>query len=254
MEIAQAAIRRLEHFDRRRPDPDAVVVDPEHGYAIQAEIARLRQRRGEAVIGYKVGCTSPATQRQLGIDGPIFGRLFETERWPSGARLPRERFPRLAIEGELAVRLGRDLPDAPDTATVRAAVDHVFAVIELHHFPYRGPGEEPGPTAAELIASNGIHGGFVFTAGAAGPLDDGPSDLLIEMDGREAAYVSGTELTGTVGSSLAWLARALPPRGERLRRGNVVLCGTVAPLLPALEVRAVTVTTDRFGTVECALA
>ena len=257
MDIPREAARRLEHFDRRRPDPDAVVVDPEHGYAIQAEVARLRQRRGETVIGYKVGCTSPATQRQLGIAGPIFGRLFETERWPSGALLPRERFPRLAIEGELAVRLGRALPAEADESAVWAAVNSVFAVIELHHFPYRRPGEAAGPTAAELIASNGIHGGFVFADDGAEALDAGPASLLIEIDGREAASVSGTvsgtELTDTVASSLAWLARELPSRGERLRRGDIVLCGTVAPLLPAPEGRKITVTTDRFGTVECTL-
>ena len=246
-DIARAAARRLEHFDRREPDPAAAVADPEQGYAIQAEVARLRQRRGETVIGYKVGCTSPATQRQMGIDSPIFGRLYEGERWPSGVTLSRERFLPLAFEGELAVRLGDELPDEPDAAAVLASVDAVFAVIELHHFPYR----ESGPSAAELIASNGIHGGHVFADSGAAVLDDASADLSIEIDGREAAAVSGPELTRTVASSLAWLARELPSRGERLRGGDTVLCGTVAPLLPAPAAREVSVTTDRFGSVRC---
>lgn len=248
MDIARAARRRLEHFDRREPDPAAVVSDPEHGYAIQAEVARLRQQRGETVVGYKVGCTSPATQRQMGIDSPIFGRLYEGERWSSGVALSRERFLPLAFEGELAVRLGADLPGEADEETVLASVGSVFAVIELHHFPYR----ERGPTAAELIASNGVHAGFVLADGA-GTLDGDPASLAIEIDGQEAAAVSGPELTRTVAASLAWLARELPSHGERLRGGDTVLCGTVAPLLPAPEAREVTVTTDRFGSVRCTL-
>ena len=248
MDIARAAARRLEHFDRREPDPAAVVSDPEQGYAIQAEVARLRQERGETVIGYKVGCTSPATQRQMGIDSPIFGRLYEGERWSSGVVLPRERFLPLAFEGELAVRLGAELPGEADGETALETVESVFAVIELHHFPYRGR----GPTAAELIASNGVHAGFVV-ADDAGTLDDGAASLAIDIDGQEAAAVSGPELTRTVAASLAWLASELPSRGERLRGGDTVLCGTVAPLLPAPEAREVNVTTDRFGAVRCTI-
>ena len=249
MDIARAAARRLEHFDRRAPDPTAAVADPEEGYAIQAEVARLRQDRGEIVIGYKVGCTSPATQRQLAIDGPIFGRLFEGERWPSGVVLARDRFLQLAFEGELAVHLGRELPDEPDAAAVLASIDAVFAVIELHHFPYR----EQGPSAAELIASNGVHAGHVFAGAGVAALDDASASLSIDIDGSEAAAVSGPELTRTIASSLAWLARELPRRGERLQPGHTVLCGTVAPLLPAPDAREVTVTTDRFGSVRCTL-
>lgn len=246
VDILRAAARRLEHFDRRAPDPAAGVSDPEQGYAIQAEVARLRRERGETVIGYKVGCTSPATQRQMGIGSPIFGRLYEGERWSSGVTLPRDRFLPLAFEGELAVRLGADLPADAGGETVLASVESAFAVIELHHFPYR----ERGPSAAELIASNGVHAGFVVADGA-GTLDDGPASLAIEIDGREAAAVSGPELTRTVAASLAWLAGELPSRGERLRGGDTVLCGTVAPLLPAPAAREVTVTTDRFGSVRC---
>ena len=171
MDIARAAARRLSHFDRRMPDPDAVVADPQVGYAIQAEVARLRRERGEAVI-------------------------------------------------------------------------------ELHHFPYR----DRGPSAAELIASNGVHAGHVFADAGAATLDDGAARLSIEIDGSEAAAVAGQELTRTVASSLAWLARELPPRGERLQPGQIVLCGTVAPLLPAPDAREVTVTTDRFGSVRCTFA
>ena len=249
MDVSRAAARRLRHFDRHTADPDAVVSDPEEGYAIQAEVARLRRDRGETVIGYKVGCTSLATQRQLAIDGPIFGRLFEGERWPSGVALARDRFLQVAFEGELAVRLGRELSDEPDTAAVLASVDAVFAVIELHHFPYR----ERGPSAAELIASNGVHAGHVFADAGEATLPDGPASLSIEIDGSEVATVSGPELTRTIASSLAWLARELPPRGGHLQPGHTVLCGTVAPLLPAPEASKVTVTTDRFGSVRCTL-
>ena len=48
----------------REPHP-AAVADPEQGYAIQAEVARLRRQRGESVIGYMAGCASAVTRRLM---------------------------------------------------------------------------------------------------------------------------------------------------------------------------------------------
>jgi hypothetical protein len=43
-------------------------------YELQNEIARLREERGEKIIGYKVGCTSKSIQErgnQLALNGQI---------------------------------------------------------------------------------------------------------------------------------------------------------------------------------------
>src|SRR5262245_10730705 len=69
-------------------------------YALQAEIARLREARGEQVIGYKIGCTSSVIQRQLGIQEPIYGRVFDTGQVASGTRLSHATYANLAVEGE----------------------------------------------------------------------------------------------------------------------------------------------------------
>ena len=249
MNIAEAARRRLLDRDRRTPHDAPPLAGRDEAYAVQSEVARLRARRGEALIGYKIGCTSAATQRQLGIDRPVFGPLFDTERWPSGTTLGRNRFLELGIEGELAVRLRKDLGNEPSEAAVSDAVDAVFAVIELHHFPFA----DTGTSAVEIIASNGLHAGFVFADGGAPALDAGPSTLSIEIDGLEVASVAGTEPTRTIRMSLHWLARELVSRGERLRAGQTILCGTVAPLLPAPLANDILVTTDRFGSVRCAV-
>src|SRR5437763_11739499 len=112
-ELAARAGRLLADFDSIRPWRSFAPHDgltPGEAYSLQAEVARLREDRGERVIGYKVGCTSRAIQDQLGIREPIFGRVFDTGCIPAGSRLAHARFASLAIEGELAIRLSRDLP------------------------------------------------------------------------------------------------------------------------------------------------
>jgi hypothetical protein len=93
-----------------------------------------------------------------GIEEPIFGRLFETRCFTSGARLPHGAFANLAIEGELAIRLPSDLSSSPPSVEAcRAAIESVFPVIELHDYVLRSP----QPCCRELIANNGMHAGFV---------------------------------------------------------------------------------------------
>ena len=71
---------------------------------------------------------------QLGVKEPIFGRLFDTECFPSGVHLSCARYANLAVEGEMAVRLSKDLPSEPLSAKeCREAIAEVFPVIELHH-------------------------------------------------------------------------------------------------------------------------
>ena len=75
------AARMLAEYDSRTPGQligEPFDLSTAQAYALQPEIARLREQRGEKVIGYKVGCTSRPIQAQLRFNEPIFGRLFDT--------------------------------------------------------------------------------------------------------------------------------------------------------------------------------
>jgi 2-keto-4-pentenoate hydratase len=252
-DIAQFAARQLRDYDARDPGTifdEPIELDEAHAYAIQSEVCRLRQWRGESLVGYKVGCTSPGIQQQLGIDHPVFGRLFDTDSWPSGARLPSSRFSRLAIEGELAVRLARDVSEANSTeAEIASAIESVFAVVELHNFVFR----RNNPSAEELIANNAIHAGFIYAASASSLLDSNSATLRIEIEGEVIADISGSELTHTIIDSLTWLARELGRHELSLRAGQTILCGSVADLIPISSGGRIAITTDRFGAVECTI-
>jgi 2-keto-4-pentenoate hydratase len=142
VDLHELAQRMLADYDVRTPGRSFVepldLTTPQ-AYALQAEVARLRERRGEKVVGYKVGCTSSPIREQLGIKEPIFGRLYDTECYPFGVHLSSSRFANLAVEGELAVRLSMDLPSKPlSPEDCREAISEVFPVIELHHFVLPG--------------------------------------------------------------------------------------------------------------------
>jgi 2-keto-4-pentenoate hydratase len=238
-ELHRMARRRLDDYDRRTPGRSvrlASGLTHQEAYELQAEVARLRERRGEKVIGFKVGCTSRTIQEQLGMDGPIFGRLFDTECHRSGARLSYARYANLAVEGELAVRLSRDLDgnSCPSDEECLGAIESVFPVVELHHYVLPGA-RAPGP---ELIASGGMHAGFVLAeteteteAVRPGRPDPMPA-LRIRMNGAVVASVDDPRDVVDPLCSLRWLAGRLAEFGLRLARGQVILTGSTMRLFP----------------------
>ena len=148
------------------------------------------------------------------------------------------------------MRLAQDLPPGDTSAAeIPGAIDRVFPVIELHDSVFR----RADPSPDELIANNALHVGFVYSSNPSSNLGDAPATLRIDIDDVPIATVSGAELTRTVVESLAWLACQLSPFGGGLQAGQTVLCGSIADLIPISAECGITVTTDRFGSVACAI-
>ena len=214
-------------------------------YAMQSKVASLREKRGEDIIGYKVGCVSPALREPMGIFHPVFGRLFANEQWQSGVQLNPNQFSNPAIEGELAVCLQTELtPSNVSEQTIAAAIGSVFVVIEMHNKVFRGT-----PGAPELIANNALHAGVIRTAASAARVPNAPGPLQVSINGIQVASVSGVDLSTTIFESLRWLVEALQAQDHMLHAGQTVLCGTISGMHLIDTGASVEVNTDDFGSV-----
>jgi 2-keto-4-pentenoate hydratase len=233
-ELERIAMWQLADYDAKTPgrlacQPLALTIA--EAYAIQTEVGRLREERGERIIGYKVGCTSKPIQEQLGVPEPIFGRIFDTGCFRSGACLSHAGFANLAVEGELAVRLGNDLFGAAvSEQACREAIEAVFPVIELHHYVV----PEAWPRGQWLIASGGMHAGFVFD-------EEGPGCSGLAKSAQSLSIRINEVMVGAVGDpdslispieSLRWLTVRLGQSGIQLWKGQVILTGSPMKLYP----------------------
>lgn len=253
VDLRRIAQRQLADYDRHRPGTtfaDGLSLSVADAYRVQSLVADLRVQRGEHIIGYKVGCTSPVVRRRLGAQHPVFARLFDTESWPSETTLSARQFDSLAIEGELAVRLQDDLPDCDHSdAEIINAIGSVFPVIELHNLVFRGG----APSVEELITGNAIHAGFVRGDDDSHQFESNSAMLQIDINDVEVATVRGPDLPRTIVESLSWLNTELRRHNQHLRNGQIVLCGSVADLFPLSGGCRIAVTTDRFGHVACTI-
>ena len=215
-------------------------------YALQAEIARLREQRGERVIGYKVGCTSRPIQTQLGVQEPIFRRLFDTECHPSGVHLSSARYANLAVEGEVAVRLSKDMPSELLSAEeCREAIAEALPVIELHHYVLPGA----WPPGEWLIASNGLHAGFVLAEAETrrSGMATFARNLSIRINDFVVGSVEDAKALISQIESLRWLAGRLSRFGLHLCKGQVILTGSPMNLYPVAPGSRVVVEAPPLG-------
>lgn len=167
---------------------------------------------------YKVGCVSEVMQRQLGLDRPVFGHVFATEFYASGVELELGNRVGLAIEGELAVRIGQD-------SVVAAA----FPVIELHNYTFRNNPH----TAQELIGNNAIHAGVILPDTEPPCTDPAvlrDAEIEVSINGAVLGTASGRALPGGPALSVARLVEHLARFGCPLREGYIVLTGSPLPL------------------------
>jgi 2-keto-4-pentenoate hydratase len=220
MTRALAELADRQWRDYRAREPGTCFADPGFGldlpqaYDLQQAVAALRVAAGDCVIGYKVGCTGPGTVEQFGMEGPIRGYLFESEVRQTGVGLDTAAFAHLAIEGEMAFRIGDD-----------GQIAAVFPVIELHHFVFRAPRK----TLVELVANNGLNAGVVLPDQAwlssATTLATGAS-LSVRVNGGVLGSGELWPLPGGPSASLSWLRRHLAECQLALVPGQIVLAGT----------------------------
>ena len=178
---------------------------------------------------------------------PIFGRIFDTGCFRSGASLSHASFANLAVEGELAVRLGNDVfGPAVSEQACREAIEAVFPVIELHHYVVP-KAWSPGQW---LIAGGGMHAGFVFEEGSPGcsGLASFAHSLSIRINEVMVGAVGDSESLICPIESLRWLTGRLAQFGLPLRKGQVILTGSPMKLYPVAPGSRIVVEAPPLGT------
>jgi 2-keto-4-pentenoate hydratase len=239
--------------ERRQIDilpPELLPADLDEAYAIRAVFEEIERARGRGeVVGYKIGLTTPIMQKLCGVNEPCYGAIFATEVHQRRAELPARNYCRLGIETEIAVRLGEDLPQGGSADRVAAAVESCMAAIEvledLRHDYKR-------LSAAAMVAGNVWNAGVVL-----GPpfsdwrgLDLAKLTARLTINGREIGHGQGGDVMGNPLNALAWLADKLASAGTPLKRGMIVMTGSMVPIqFPAAGDHAI-VEVEGLGTAE----
>jgi 2-keto-4-pentenoate hydratase len=206
--------------------------DIETAYAVQQELNGRRIAAGAIVVGRKIGLTSPAVQRQLGVDQPDFGVLFADMDMSDCDLVPSERLLQPKAEAEIAFVLKADVDgSAIEPQTVRTAVDYAVAALEIVDSRIA----DWDLTIADTVADNASSGLFVLGERRMGLDEFEPRAVTMRMyaDDVLVSEGDGTACLGDPVRALTWLARTAATFGNPLRAGQVILSGALGPMVSA---------------------
>jgi len=202
--------------------------DPRVQRGMQAQLAARRRRldAGEKHLGWKIGFGAPAAMEKLGIAGPLIGFMTDRSAVASGAAVSLARWSKPFAETEIAVHIGKDLSAGAGREAVTDAIAALGPAIELADIDQ--PPEDP-----EAILSGNIYHRHVILGphdpARAGAKLDGWSGRIVR-NGKEMPRVDDLQAnTGEILGLVIHVANTLPAFGEQLRRGDVVICGSIVP-------------------------
>jgi 2-keto-4-pentenoate hydratase len=204
------------------------VTDLDAAYSVQkAFVARMKGASAAPSAGYKVGLTSKRMQAMCGIDTPVAGVVLEERIHTSGKHLQLSQFGRLGLEFEICVIAGKDLPaigrdyTAEEIASAVGAVAAAVEIVDDRHCDYATL------DVLSLVADNSWNAGVVVGEQVPSPANLADCEAVVSAGGVEFDRGRGADALGGPLVPFTWLANHLCRQGGGLRRGDLVMTGSL---------------------------
>jgi 2-keto-4-pentenoate hydratase len=208
--------------------------DIDMAYAVQQSLTERRTEQGGHLVGRKIGLTSPVVQRQLKVNRPDSGVIFDDMLLSDTDAIALSSFIAPRVEGEIAFVLDKDI-DNPRASIIDVLRATAFLLPAIEIVDSRIAGWDI--TIADTIADNASSGAVVLgtTPVSLIGLDLTEVALRLERRGLVVSSGNGAACLGSPVRAVAWLACQSAQRGQHLRAGEVVLSGALGPMVSVTE-------------------
>lgn len=223
-------------------------MDWEDAYAIQDALRALKEARGMRVAGLKMGLTSHAKMRQMGVVDPVYGFITDYGAVADGGEIDTRRLIHPKVEAEIAFVTRRPLKGPGcHIGTVLAATDFILPAVEIIDSRY----ENFRFDLKSVIADNTSSARYVLggTHRNAEGIDLKNLGVVMEKNGEVVAMASGAAVLGHPAQSVAMLANMLGARGREIPAGTLILTGGVTEAVAVAAGDNVTVRYQHLGSV-----
>ena len=237
VEVREELAAQLAKAERDRvpvaPLTDGVDgIDVVDAYEIQLINIRSRVADGARVIGHKVGLSSEAMQKMMGVDEPDYGHLLADMEVFSDQPVAAGRFLYPRVEVEVGFILADDLPGEgcteDDVLAATAAFAPSIELIDTRITDWK-------IKLCDTIADNASSAGWVLGSERVSPkdIDIKAIKAVLTRNGEVVAEGRSDAVLGNPVTAVAWLARKIDQFGVRLRAGDIVLPGSCTRAIDA---------------------
>lgn len=203
--------------------PDLTV---DEAYLVQQELVNIKLGEGKRIIGPKMGLTSQAKMKQMNVNEPIYGYVFDYMLIDNGGNVPLQELIHPKVEAEIAFIIGEDIEGPGVTgAQVLAKTKYVLPALEIIDSRY----ENFNFTLADVVADNASTSRVVFGTSLKKP-EQFELDLIgatLRINGEIKELGAGAAVLGHPANAIAMLANMLARKGEKVRKGDVILSGAL---------------------------
>jgi 2-oxo-3-hexenedioate decarboxylase len=201
---------------------------------IQWETRRRKEARGNKIIGMKMGLTSWAKMKQMGVEKPCYGFLADYFSVPEGGEIPMSELIHPKVEAEFAFVTNKPLSgDSVTVEEVMDATELVVPAVEIIDSRYKD-------FKFDLIsvqADNSSSTRFVIGGRPARPdeFDWSTRGVVMTKNGEVVELGAGAAVLDHPAASVAMLASMLSERNEIIPAGTFIMTGgiTAAVLVEA---------------------
>ncbi len=215
---------------------------------IQWEIRRRKVDRGHKIVGMKMGLTSWAKMKQMGVETPCYGFLADYFSLPDGAEVPFDELIHPKVEAEIAFITNKELR-GPDVTIdeVMAATELVVPAVEIIDSRYKD-------FKFDLIsvqADNSSSTRFVVGSHSAAPnaFDWSTIGVVMQKNGEIVELGAGAAVLDHPAASVAMLAKMLHERDEVIPAGTFIMTGGITAAVLVEKGDSICVRYQGLGTV-----
>ncbi|HEY5617409.1 MAG TPA: hypothetical protein VIK60_05650 [Vicinamibacterales bacterium] len=230
-------------------------LDLDAGYAVEAELARLRGAAGHKTVGRKIGLANRAVWQAMKLRTLVWASMYDdtVHDAPNGhgtLSLAHMRAPR--VEPEIVVKLKAAPKPGADAAGVLEAVEWMALGFEFVDCPFPDWKFQPG----DFLASLGLHASLVI--GEPRPIGRGEISALadslanftsrLSKNGQLVEAGGGKNVLGSPALCLAEFVSAIPAQrgAEPLHAGELISTGSTTAAHPVAPGERWTMEVDRL--------
>ena len=198
--------------------------------AIQLEMLKAEQAEGKKLIGYKMGGTVVPDSASF---DPVYGYMLDSNIIEEDSTVLAQNFygGSVMVEGEVGFAVKRDFKDGvASMEELKEGVDYVFNAIEfVNNFAIPIEGQPESATLSHVAAAGLNHCGIIIGQGRASvdDFDFENEKVVCYIDGELKAEGGSFNIYGNPLNALYGLINVLSENGSYLRKGDIVITGSL---------------------------
>lgn len=232
MDVKELGSEIYESEKERKPIEALTGRHPElteqEAYGVQLAYVEKRLNDGAEIAGKKIGLTSEAMQKMLGVDKPDYGHIFDDMIYDS--TISRDDFIWPRVEFEIGFKLKEDIDGGDITVErVAQAIDYVMPVAEVIDSRIR----DWKIKFEDTVSDNGSSAGMILGEGRKKLHEIDLPEIKMEVFKNDEKLDEGygSAVLGNPLEAVVWLAESLHEYGIGLKKGEVILAGALTKAL-----------------------